>query len=171
MRRIVTLAALLALGCSDLMQPQAGADAGAGGQSADAGATKTPCKGFKDIDGNCYDHTCLDSPACDASNASVVCSAGREGPGTCISGICAYQNPAQGCSSAFDCPCGFCGPEGRCYEDRNGGCGKCARNPNSPGAATSGGACKACLSDCQGLGPSCCSGCGCICENACGTCR
>lgn len=172
MRRALALLAMSLLGCSDMMQQAlGGADAGADAQASDAGAEKTPCKGFRDIDGNCYDHSCLDTPDCNAGNAAVACAGGVDGQGSCISGVCAYPNAAQGCTSAYDCPCGFCGPEGRCYGDRHGGCGSCAKNPNSPSAGVSTPACKGCLADCQGLGPQCCSGCGCICEDACGLCK
>lgn len=150
------------------------------GSGSDAAATGTPtattaaaCQGFRDISGVCLSVSCLAEAPCDAS-APVPCYPGVRGDGVCFAGLCTYPNPAQGCGSSADCACGFCGADGRCYEDRAGGCGVCASKDTSggTGGSSSGNngdeACKSCMSSCQGTGPLCCSGAGCLCEGQCG---
>jgi hypothetical protein len=129
------------------------------------------CPAFKDVEGNCFDIQCFAGPACTNDSASIVCTAGPDGPGRCFGGYCVWENQASACSMNADCPCGACGSDGHCYEDRVGGCGSCGKqNPGSAGAGSMP-ACSSCLSACQGTGPSCCAGCGCACEGQCGLCH
>jgi len=161
-------ALLVSFGCNELARSLGGGGAAGSSSAASTAGTAGPaatakaCKGFRDISGACLDLSCLDDVPCDASSP-VPCYPGLHGDGACFAGQCAYLNQGQGCGSGADCPCGLCGADGRCYEDRAGGCGSCAGKASKKGD----GACKACLSSCQGTGPSCCSGTGCQCEGQC----
>lgn len=164
-RPLAALVAALALLACDQIKPDTGssaeADGGAGATGADA---STSCRGgFRDITGRCAtDLTCLETTECDPASADV-CSEGVNGKGVCFGTRCMYVNDHLGCSDPADCPCGICGADSHCYEDRLGTCGGCGTTGN-PGNGT--GACKACLDSCQGT-ISCCAGAGCICEGQC----
>ena len=167
-RTLLVLAAALALLACDQIKPDTGSSAdttaGAAGDAGAAGAAT--CRGFRDITGACAtDLSCLDTSECDATNADV-CSVGLNGKGACFAGRCIYVNEQQGCGDPADCPCGICGVDGRCYEDRLGTCGACGTS--NPGNGTNNDACNSCLDSCQGAGPSCCKkGDGCICAGQC----
>jgi hypothetical protein len=170
MRRLAALLSLLAVtACEQMLDSMADAGAGddAGTSAPDA---SVPCEGFPDKEGRCGDLTCLATNTCDTRNAAEICAAGQNGPGTCFHGRCAYVNTAQACNSGAECPCGLCGTDGRCYEDRQGSCGLC-ESDDPVSSAPKLPACTACLSDCRGVGPSCCAGCGCVCEGVCGICH
>lgn len=87
--------------------------------------------------------------------------------------------PSYNCTTALNYCSGFCTSNCsglQCGSDGCGGnCGTCASGEicNSSGQCVSDGggasACDTCLSSCRGL-PGCCTGCGCICESACGMC-
>ena len=160
---LVSLPLLVALaGCDGMptLEDGSGDAAGAAGSSTPAG--NTPCQGFRDVTGACLSPACLEEAPCDPA-APIPCGPGSNGDGVCFAGLCAYRNAAQGCGSAADCPCGLCGSDGRCYEDRGGQCGACFGGNTSDDLA-----CKSCLSSCQGTGPLCCAGAGCLCEGQCG---
>jgi hypothetical protein len=167
-RTLAAFVASLALLACDQIKPDTGStgqDAGGGAGSAGAAAA-TACSGFRDISGACYtDLSCLETSECDASSATT-CAVGVNGSGKCFAGRCIYANDHLGCGSPADCPCGICGSDGTCYEDRLGTCGGCMSTGN-PGNGKSSDACKSCLDSCQGTGPSCCSGAGCLCEGQC----
>jgi hypothetical protein len=169
-RTLVLFAAALALLACDQIKPDTGGTAGASGSAGAAGtsAAAVECRGFRDITGACAtDLSCLETSECDAATADS-CSIGVNGKGACFANRCIYVNDQLGCGSPSDCPCGICGVDGRCYEDRLGTCGGCATTGNpGHGSGTSTDACKSCLQSCQGAGPACCSGAGCICEGQC----
>ena len=173
MRRLAFVASLVFLvACVD-MGNSGDADGGTGGSSAsDGGVTTAPCQGFRDVTGACLDPRCLATDRCTASSG---CGTGVAGPGLCFGGVCMYLSQDQGqCASPNDCACGFCGTDGHCYGDAAAGCGRCQMGAGGQSGASVGNgtaACMACLSDCQGTGPSCCAGCGCLCEGECGVCH
>jgi hypothetical protein len=168
MRKLMLIAVLLAA-CNEIA-PTLGSNQGADGGTTDTDAgPAAPCLGFKDVNGQCYDHSCLGTAECDPQTAVLACGDGIRGSqGTCFGGLCAYVNGAQGCSSSDQCPCGLCGVDGRCYEDRQGACGVCV--PGGTGSSGKSGTttlpCKTCLQGCQGAS-LCCSGPGCLCEPQC----
>lgn len=174
MRFSVLLLALFLFACGDIT-PSIGSN-GSGGASASStgtgGATAAQaCPGFKDVEGTCQDITCFSGPACTNDSAAIVCTASNDGPGRCFAGSCVWENQSSACSMNADCPCGLCGSDGHCYEDRVGSCGSCGKSTGAAGAAAANVPCSSCLSACQGTGPSCCAGCGCACEGQCGLCH
>jgi len=173
MRAVLVFLLLSLVACEDLVMPQQGGAAGASGGTGAAGSGPEACPGFRDVAGQCLDVRCLGSATCTSETAAATCNPGVGNEGTCVNGLCVYRLEAQGCTAGDQCPCGICGPDGKCYGDRDGSCGTCTgRNTTStkPGSSPYP-ACNACLSGCQGTGPSCCAGCGCACEGVCGVCK
>ncbi|MFO0662033.1 MAG: hypothetical protein U0165_19700 [Polyangiaceae bacterium] len=160
-------------GCPALDQlAGGGSDGGVAGTSGAAGsdAGSTTCAGFVDILGRCGDLSCLQTAAC--TNATVsTCGEGATGQGVCAGAYCAYVQLGSRCSTPADCVCGLCGQDGQCYTDQNGACGACSMDTGETTSPTESPACKSCLTDCAGTGPTCCAGCGCTCEGVCGVCN
>lgn len=161
--RVLAVVACWLVACDGVAPTLGDGQQGGGSNGTTAPASSsTPCQGFRDISDLCSSLACLEEAPCDPG-APVPCGPGLNGDGVCFAGLCAFRNAAQGCASAADCPCGLCGSDGRCYEDRGGQCGRCQGGSASPDLA-----CKSCLASCQGTGPLCCSGAGCLCEGQCG---
>lgn len=156
-------ALVVSWGCEGLQPTLGSGDSASSASPTSTSTTPKTCQGFRDIAGNCLDLSCLDA-ACDPQ-APVPCAPGLRGDGVCFAGQCAYPNLSRGCGGPTDCPCGVCGVDGRCYEDRSGACGACGAGAGQSGRDEA--ACKNCLSSCQGTGPLCCAGPGCLCEGQC----
>ena len=172
MRAFALALAVLLLACGDITPSLGGS--GSGGAPASTGggtggAAATPCMGFRDVEGGCWQVECFGGALCTNQTASVVCIQGPDGPGVCNGGVCVWQNAKTACSLNTDCPCGLCGADGHCYEDAAGGCGTCKSGMGTSPKDMP--ACTSCISNCQGTGPSCCKGCGCACEGVCGICH
>jgi hypothetical protein len=172
----LVLALGLAVGCVQIGLPgENEGDAGAAGTAGSAGAAGASavapgCSGFFDILARCGDLSCLQTATCDPAKAGTDCPVSASGPASCFAGRCAYRQSANACTTPADCGCGLCGADGRCYSADAGTCGLCETPSSVNTPAEKPLPCKTCLADCQGTGPSCCSGCGCVCEGVCGVC-
>ncbi len=99
---------------------------------------------------------------CDTPMVGVDLTSGEEGYDE---SFVTCDNPCNPCTP--QCGTRVCGSDG-C----GGSCGNCSADDTCSAAGlcvSEQDTCSACLSSCRGL-PSCCTGCGCICESACGQC-